>query len=202
MLDEHIVLVIGATVLAHLHHLHLGQRRVPLHHVLGPQGHQAADLQLAPVGTERTRPWRGRSHPAPGLAQGNAPPHQLSQASRSPSARPQAKTKPGRAGSPHQGRSTRRPGPSPMSRTTCHQSPRAPEPPEPRTCGWQAWEKRQEGKGGCYYKGVANLGAVTPLGGGHGAGRADSLLRGVRASEARYGQRRAFLHLWVSQQPH
>lgn len=56
VLDEHVVLVVGAALLAHLHHLHLGQCRVPLHHVLGPQGHQAADLQLAPTGTERRRP--------------------------------------------------------------------------------------------------------------------------------------------------
>lgn len=56
VLDEHVVLVVGAALLAHLHHLHLGQCRVPLYHVLGPQGHQAADLQLAPAGTERQRP--------------------------------------------------------------------------------------------------------------------------------------------------
>lgn len=44
MLDEQIVLVVGTTVLTHLYHLHLRQSRVPLHHVLGPQGHQAANL--------------------------------------------------------------------------------------------------------------------------------------------------------------
>lgn len=113
MLDEHVVLVAGAPLLAHLHHLHLGQCRVPLHHVLGAQGHQAADLQLAPAGTERTRlgePAAPRPRASP---EGPSPGHQLSRAPRSPSTRPQAKTKPGRTGSHGCGRSTRAPVPAP-----------------------------------------------------------------------------------------
>lgn len=59
VLDERVVLVVGAALLAHLHHLDLRQGCAPLHHVLGPQGRQAADLQLAPA-RDRGQPWRAR----------------------------------------------------------------------------------------------------------------------------------------------
>lgn len=132
VLDEYVVLVIGAALLAHLHHLHLGQRRVPLHHILGPQGHQAADLQLAPA--------RKRGHgpgdpvaPSPRASQSRSSAGQLSQASHSPSTSPQAKTKPGGAGNGGRGRSIRASRPQPhIQNHTPTPSLGAP------TCGWQA----------------------------------------------------------------
>lgn len=83
MLDEHVVLVVGAALLAHLHHLHLRQRCVPLHHVLGPQGHQAADLQLAPARDRGHGPGEPAA-PAPGSAQSRSPARPFSQAPGSP----------------------------------------------------------------------------------------------------------------------
>ena len=132
VLDEYVVLVIGAALLAHLHHLHLGQRRVPLHHVPGPQGHQAADLQLAPA---RKR-GHGRGEPAapsPRASQSRSSAGQLSQAPHSPSTSPQAKTKPGGAGNGGGGRSIRASRPQPQIQNhTPTPSLGAP------TCGWQA----------------------------------------------------------------
>ena len=89
VLDERVVLVVGAALLAHLHHLHLRQRCVPLHHVLGPQGRQAADLQLAPARDRGHGPGEPAA-PAPGSARSRSSARQLSQAPRSP-AQPSAK---------------------------------------------------------------------------------------------------------------
>lgn len=47
VVDDNIIFVVGATLLPHLHHLHLREGRAPLHHVFGTQGHQAANFQLA-----------------------------------------------------------------------------------------------------------------------------------------------------------
>jgi len=47
VVDDDVVLVVGAALLSHLHHLYLQEGRAPLHHVFGTQGHQAANFQLA-----------------------------------------------------------------------------------------------------------------------------------------------------------
>lgn len=47
VVDDDVVLVVGAALLPHLHDLDLREGRAPLHHVFGTQGHQAADFQLA-----------------------------------------------------------------------------------------------------------------------------------------------------------
>lgn len=116
MLDEQIVLVIGTTVLTHLNHLHLRQSRVPLHHVLGPQRHQAADLQLAPVGQKSSgepaaaQP-RGRIAPAPStLAQPGSRQHKHRTSGPN-------QARPGSAGNPRQGVTPGSPGP--RTRVTC-----------------------------------------------------------------------------------
>lgn len=118
VLDEHVVLVVGAALLAHLHHLHLGQGRVPLHHVPGPQGHQTADLQLAPAGTERTGPGEPAA-PRPGPAQSAAAQH-ISSARHLTAQAPHLRPKPSRAGqgaiSEAKAPGTRSPAPDPESR--------------------------------------------------------------------------------------
>lgn len=50
VVDDHVVLVVGTTLLPHFHHLHLREGRAPLHHIFGAQWHQATNFQLASGG--------------------------------------------------------------------------------------------------------------------------------------------------------
>lgn len=136
MLDEHVVLVIGAALLAHLYHLHLGQRRVPLHHVLGPQGHQAADLQLAPARKRGHKPGEPAA-PSPGAS----PALLLSRSAQPGASQPKHKTlgpnqarpsREPRTRQKHQGVQAPAPDPESHARTQHPSQPRAP------TLGWQA----------------------------------------------------------------
>lgn len=169
VLDEHVVLVVGAALLARLHHLHLRQRRVPLHHVLGAQGHQAADLQLAPAGTHRARPV-SRHHPAPGPAH---------------SALPSTPARPGTSQPKHgsSGQSQARRG-GQLSVRQKHQAPRAqPQPqhhmpPKPLPVAGRPEEKdKKEGKAvtvtESFLRGMGLLGAGLWEGSGLGTGGGD-----------------------------